>query len=42
MAMTHLADVTDRIGRSDSPCGGREERDLVVSSKIHAASVPQL
>ena len=28
MVMTHLASVADRIGRSYSPCGGREERDL--------------
>jgi hypothetical protein len=26
--MTHLAGVADRIDRSYSPCGGREERDL--------------
>lgn len=30
MAMTHHADVADRIGRSYSPWGGREERDLVI------------
>ena len=28
MVMTHLASAADRIGRSYSPCGGREERDL--------------
>jgi hypothetical protein len=28
MVMTHLADVTDRIDRSYSPRGGREEREL--------------
>jgi hypothetical protein len=33
MAMTHLAVVADRIGRSYSPSGGREERDLVIGSK---------
>jgi hypothetical protein len=39
MVMTHLADVTDRIDRSYSPRGGREERELdVLSSKIAAAS----
>ena len=39
--MTHLADVADRIDRSYSPRGGREERDLdflFCSSKTHAAS----
>ena len=31
----HLASVTDRIDRSYSPRGGREERDLdVLSSKL--------
>src|SRR5437773_1927436 len=30
--MTHLADAADRIDRSYSPRGGREERELVVSS----------
>src|SRR5438309_10994838 len=30
--MTHLADVTDRIDRSYSPRGGREERELDVES----------
>jgi len=35
MVMTHLANVTDRIDRSYSPRGGREERELdVLSSKI--------
>jgi hypothetical protein len=29
----HLACVADRIDRSYSPCGGREERDLDVLSK---------
>jgi hypothetical protein len=29
MAMTHLAGVADRIGRSNSPRGGGEERELV-------------
>ena len=39
MVMTHLANVTDRIDRSYSPRGGREERELdVLSSKIAAAS----
>jgi hypothetical protein len=39
MVMTHLANVTDRIDRSYSPRGGREERELdVLSSKIVAAS----
>lgn len=39
MVMTHLADVTDRIDRSYSPRGGREERELdVLSSKIATAS----
>ena len=28
MVVTHLADVTDRIDRSDSPRGGGEEREL--------------
>jgi len=28
----HLASVADRIDRSYSPCGGREERDLDVLS----------
>ena len=28
MAVTHLAGVADRIDRSISPCGGREEREL--------------
>jgi hypothetical protein len=38
MVMTHLANVTDRIDRSYSPRGGREERELdVLSSKIAAA-----
>jgi len=26
--MTHLTEVADRIDRSNSPCGGREEREL--------------
>jgi hypothetical protein len=30
MVVTHLAGVADRIDRSFSPCGGREERELVV------------
>ena len=31
----HLASVTDRIDRSYSPRGGREERDLdILSSKL--------
>ena len=39
MVMTHLANVTDRIDRSYSPRGGREERELdVLSSEIAAAS----
>jgi len=29
MVITHLAGVADRIDRSISPCGGREERELV-------------
>ena len=33
MVMTHLADVTDRIDRSYSPRGGREERELSNLSK---------
>jgi hypothetical protein len=28
MVMTHLTEVADRIDRSNSPCGGREEREL--------------
>lgn len=28
MAVTHLANVADRIDRSYSPRGGREEREL--------------
>ncbi len=28
MVMTHLTDVADRIDRSNSPWGGREEREL--------------
>jgi hypothetical protein len=28
MAMTHLTGVADRIDRSNSPWGGREEREL--------------
>jgi hypothetical protein len=33
----HLANVADRIDRSYSPRGGREERDLgVLSSKLHS------
>ena len=28
MVMTHLTEVTDRIDRSNSPWGGREEREL--------------
>lgn len=37
MVVTHLASVADRIGRSYSPCGGREERDLIElnSKKLH-------
>jgi hypothetical protein len=33
VSATHLASVTDRIDRSYSPCGGREERDLDILSK---------
>ena len=33
MVITHLAGVADRIDRSFSPCGGREERELVSLSK---------
>jgi hypothetical protein len=33
MAVTHLADITDRIDRSFSPWGGREERELDDLSK---------
>ena len=36
--MTHLADVADRIDRSYSPRGGREERELENWIKEHAAS----
>jgi hypothetical protein len=35
--MTHHAFVADRIDRSYSPCGGREERDLVICFNDHAA-----
>jgi hypothetical protein len=31
--MTHHAGVTDRIDRSFSPRGGREERELFIGSK---------
>jgi hypothetical protein len=34
----HLASVADRIDRSYSPCGGREERDLDVLSKTDSKS----
>lgn len=37
MVMTHLADVTDRIDRSNSPRGGGEERELDDLSKERAA-----
>jgi hypothetical protein len=30
MAVTHLANVADRIDRSYSPRGGREERELEI------------
>ncbi len=40
MVVTHLAVVADRIGRSYSPCGGREERDLVESFKESCGHVP--
>jgi hypothetical protein len=33
MVVTHLACVADRIDRSFSPCGGREERELSHLSK---------
>lgn len=33
MAVTHLAGVADRIDRSISPCGGREERELEIVVK---------
>ena len=33
MAMTHLTEVADRIDRSNSPWGGREERELYDFSK---------
>jgi len=33
MVMTHLTEVTDRIDRSNSPWGGREERELDFLSK---------
>ena len=31
--MTHLASVADRIDRSYSPWGGREERDLEICQR---------
>lgn len=31
MVITHLACVTDRIDRSISPRGGREERELFIN-----------
>jgi len=33
MVVTHLAGVADRIDRSFSPCGGREERELVICQR---------
>jgi len=38
MAMTHLTAVADRIGRSNSPWGGREERELYDYSKTYTAA----
>jgi len=38
VSATHLASVADRIDRSYSPCGGREERDLNVLSKTDSKS----
>ncbi len=37
MVMTHLTEVADRIDRSNSPWGGREERELFNYSKTRAA-----
>jgi hypothetical protein len=38
MAMTHLTGVADRIDRSNSPWGGREERELFNYSKTYSGS----
>jgi hypothetical protein len=38
--MAHLASAADRIGRSYSPCGGREERDLVKKFKESSGQLP--
>jgi hypothetical protein len=38
VSAAHLASVADRIDRSYSPCGGREERDLDVLSKTDSKS----
>jgi hypothetical protein len=35
MAMTHHTGVADRIDRSNSPWGGREERELFNYSKTY-------
>jgi hypothetical protein len=40
MVMTHLADITDRIDRSNAPCGGREERELDFLSKEQCGQTP--
>jgi len=42
MVMTHLTEVTDRIDRSNSPWGGREERELDDLLKNSAATGPFL
>jgi len=42
MAMTHLTEVADRIDRSYSPRGGREERELDDLLKNSAATGPFL
>jgi hypothetical protein len=42
MVMTHLTDVADRIDRSYSPRGGREERELDDLLKNSAATEPFL
>ncbi len=39
MVMTHLADITDRIDRSNSPRGGGEERELDSSCKDHCGPI---
>lgn len=40
MVMTHLTDVADRIDRSYSPRGGREERELDDLLKNSTATEP--